>query len=615
MRKGISEVVGMILLLVMVIVSAGSFFYWYSSGQDTAQIQTETQQTDVFNQIYSQTSALVKAAYTSNREVNINNFAEYITQICSDEKKINMAEDEIRLEVYEGYGAGTELICAVRGFPGGCKTNSTTLFGVLGGKSTVNGLYTVKSTDGSTWTTSSVGSDYNSYNKFNFTHLDSFIEGNNATRNPENVLLMGIGNNKNTGKRKSVLAILDRTLKGNSYNITDLDENITAYYTAELAQEIPGGLTNLYRGGAFIDPDTEDTLLAILTKQVAVYDVPEQLISFGSARPIRDAKITSLQRIKRLGVNQLLIGVTGDQDRGGTSFIDETQDLNTGAELNYPTAAKCPYDVDSFAICGVTVNPVACEITIDGVPEILHVPEFTNSSKTNSAPVFIAVNNLTNGSSKVPAVLWTGYIQDTSTIFCVDLVAAGADPSYDIVEMKYQSTSGRVLIFMKNSISPAGTQVLGIRDSDGNYDSVLMSPPTPSVITPETFGLLNDSVYVGGSNGTHATIEKYLFNGTTISSISTVYSDDTYSVVQKLFSYTSCTVREPTCVKGCNQILKKGDCTILNLSIEDSSCDISKYSSGTKFTVKTGIGKYFEKFEIFTKKTGTSTEVNASGVS
>ena len=94
-----------------------------------------------------------------------------------------------------------------------------------------------------------------------------------------------------------------------------------------------------------------------------------------------------------------------------------------------------------------------------------------------------------------------------------------------------------------------------------------------------------------------------------------VYQDNTYPEVQKLFSYTACTERQPACVTGCNQILKKGDCTLLNISIEDSSCDISKYSPGTKFTVKTANGKYFEKLEIFTKSTGVSSEVNSTEVS
>ena len=91
MRKGVSEVVSIILLIVMVMVAVGSFFYWYSSGQDDAQIQAEMHQTNVFDQINSRTSALIDAAYSVNREVNINNFAEYVTQICADEKSINLS--------------------------------------------------------------------------------------------------------------------------------------------------------------------------------------------------------------------------------------------------------------------------------------------------------------------------------------------------------------------------------------------------------------------------------------------------------------------------------------------------------------------------------------------
>jgi len=609
MRKGISEVVGLVLLIFMVVVVSSSFYYWYSAGQTDAQIKTELFQADVFDQVVSRTSAIIDAFYDTNREVNINNFAEYTTRLCADEKSIPMDASDIRLELYEGYGSDTDIVCAVSGFDGGCNTNETTLFGVLGGKNKTNGVYIIKSTDGSSWTTSAVNSVYNDYTKFNFTHLDTFIEGNNKSIDPENMILLGVGTHKSTGNRKSVLVIMGKDLSGKSYNITDLDENITVYYDAEMAQESPGEPHRLYRGGAFVDSLTEVPLRAILTKQFAVYDTPERLADFGNTRSVDNAKTTAIQRIVRLNMTQLLVGVTATLS--GTAFIDETQDLSTGAELNYPTVPVCPYDVVSFATCGVTIDPAVCEITIDGVPVMAHVPEFANSSKTNSAPVFIAVNNLTTESSKVPAILYTGYIQDSSTIFCIDLV--GADPSYEIVEMKYHSTSNRVLVFLKNSIQPAGTQIMGVRDTLGTYTAALISPPTPSKSNPETFDFLDNSIYVGGSDLTNATIERLDFNNASISNISIVYSNSSkYSTVQKLLSYTVCTDRKPYCLKGCNKALKKGDCTDLTLSIEDSSCDLSSFAPETTFTVRLGIGQFFQNLEIFTKKTGVSTEINAT---
>jgi hypothetical protein len=134
----------------------------------------------------------------------------------------------------------------------------------------------------------------------------------------------------------------------------------------------------------------------------------------------------------------------------------------------------------------------------------------------------------------------------------------------------------------------------------------------PSGINPESFDILGNSIYVGGSDGTNATIEKLDFSGTTIENITTVYSDGTYSSVQKLLSYNACTDRKPYCKEGCDVALKKGDCTDLTLSIEDSACDISGYAPETTFTVRLGIGQFFQNLEIFTKKTGTSAEVNAT---
>lgn len=612
MRKGVSEVVGVILLIFMVVAVSGSFYYWYSAGQTDAQVKTELFQADVFDQVVSRTSAIIDAVYNTDREVNVNNFAEYKTRLCADEKALPMDASDIRLELYEGYGAETDIICAVTGFDGGCNSNTTTLYGALGGKTTSTGIYVTSSTDGTTWATSAVSSLYDDYSKFNFTYLDNFIEGNNDSIDPKNMLLMGVGKNKNNGQRKSILTIIDNDLDGKSYNITDLDENVTVYYDAQLAQEIPGAIYSLYRGGALVNPDSEAPLTAILTKQFTAYDVPERLALFGLSRPVANAKVTAIQKIIRMNMNQLLVGVTGDTNSGGLSYIDETQDIITGQEVDYPNAPVCPYDVTTFSQCGVTVDPVECSITIDGVPEILHVPEFTNSTKVNSDPVFIAVNNLTNGSSKVPAVLWTGYIQESSNIYCIDLTAAGADPSYDIVDMEYHSKTGKVLVFLKHAIQPPGSQIIGIVDSAGTYSSELISPPTPSAINPETFAALDNSVYVGGSDGTNATIERLDFNSTTIENITTVYSDGTYSSVQELLSYNTCTDRKPYCKSGCQKALKKGDCTDLVLSIEDSACDIGGYAPETTFTVRLGIGQFFQNLEIFTKKTGTSAEVNAT---
>ena len=67
MRKGISEVVSLVILVVMVVAASGSFFYWFSSGQEDAQAQTEIYQSNVFDQIYSKTSSLIDVAYSSNR--------------------------------------------------------------------------------------------------------------------------------------------------------------------------------------------------------------------------------------------------------------------------------------------------------------------------------------------------------------------------------------------------------------------------------------------------------------------------------------------------------------------------------------------------------------------
>ena len=614
MRKGVSEVVGVILLVFMVVAVSGSFYYWYSTGQTEAQVKTELFQADVFDQVVSRTSAIIDATYNTDREVNVNNFAEYKTRLCADEKPLVLDSSDIRLELYEGYGAETDIICAESGFEGGCNTNETTLYALLGGNSSTNGVYIAKSTDGTTWTTLAVSSSYDDYGKFNFTYLDLFVEGNNDTIDPENMILMGAGRHKTTGNRAAVLTIITNDLIGKSYDITDLDENITVYYDAATLQDVPGGVYNLFRGGALVDPATSSPKSAILTKQFTVYDTPELLGGFGSAgRVITGAKTTAIQKILRLGAPQLLIGVTGSVEEGSSAFVDETQDLLAGLELNYAApAAICPYDVDSFAACGITIDPGVCDITIDGVPDMLYVPEFTNSTKVNSEPIFIGVNNLTNGTHKIPSVLFTGYAQDNTGIHCINLEDAGVDPKFEIVEMKYHQNSDQVLVFMKDTTAGMfGTQIIGITDNGGDYAANSISPPIPSEIKPITFDTLGDLVYIGGTNKTHAYIEQ--MNVTGGAGIPTkVYVNSTYPEIQKLLSYTACTDRKPYCKTGCSKTLKRGDCTDLVLSIEDSACDLGKYAPETTFTVRLGIGQFFQNLEIFTKKTGVSAEVNAT---
>ncbi len=615
MRKGISEVVGLVLLILMVVVVSSSFYYWYSAGQSDAQIKTESFQADIFDQVVSRTSSIIDAVYDTNREVNVNNFAEYTTRLCADEKSIPMDASDIRLELYEGYGADTDIICAVSGFDGGCNSNSTTLFGILGGDSSTTGIYIVKSTDGTTWTTSQVSSAYSDYGKFNFTYLDLFVEGNNDTINPENMLLMGSGRHSTTGNRKSVLTIINNKLEGSSYDITDLDENVTVYEDAAMLQDIPGGPFNLFRGGALVSPADSAPKAGILTRQFTVYDTPERLPGLGAGgRNFQGTKITAIQPILRGGAPQLLMGVTGNVDAGGVGFIDETQELGAGMELNYASPGTiCPYNIQSFAQCGISIDPGACDLSLDGISDMLYVPEFSGNSKVgNSNPVFIGVNNLTNSTYKLPSIFYTGYSMDQSSIHCLNLAPIGVDPKYEIVEMKYHKQSDQVLVFMKDQTRTPGFQLVAIREEGGQYDIAALSPPVASGLIPITFDTLGDFVFISGTNRTHAVIERINVTFGSVGEPVKVYSNDTYPELQKFLTYTPCIDRKPYCKEGCEAPLKKGDCRALTLSIEDSSCDISKYAPETTFTVRLGIGQFFQNLEIFTKKTGTSTEVNAT---
>jgi hypothetical protein len=616
MRKGVSEVVGIVLLIFMVVAVSGSFYYWYSAGQDEAQVKTEIFQADIFDQVVSRTSAILDATYNTNREVNVNNFAEYKTRLCADEKPLVLDSSDIRLELYEGYGAETNIICAESGFEGGCNTNETTLYGVLGGDSSTKGIYIVKSTDGTAWTTSGVSSAYEDYGKFNFTYLDLFVEGNNDTIDPKNMLLMGSGRHSTTGNRKSVLTIINNKLEGSSYDIADLDENVTVYYDAALLQDVPGGLFNLFRSGAIVDPVNSEPKAGILTRQFTVYDAPERLPSLGAAgRVFGGTKITAIQPILRFGVPQLLLGVTGNIEFGSISFIDETRDLVAGMEVNYlDPGTVCPYNIQSFVECGITVDPIACDISFDGIPDMIHVPEFSNSSRiSHSAPIFIGVNNLTNGTHKIPSIFYTGYSEgDSSNIHCLNLETIGVDPKYEIIEMKYHKQSQQVLVFMTDQTRDPGFQIVAITDGGGDYEVNALSPPVPSRVIPITFDTLGDFVFISGTNKTHAIIERVNVTSGSVGAPTVVYVNDTYPELQKFLTYTSCIDRKPYCKEGCSKTIKRGDCTDLVLSIEDSACDISGYAPETTFTVRLGIGQFFQNLEIFTKKTGTSDEVNAT---
>jgi len=222
MKRGISNLVAFVIIILITLTVASSFYYWYNSVQSEAKSVADAFSEDVSTQIISRAESMIDLYYKTDKEKNINNFAEVRQIICAEDRKLDTSEDRISLELYEGYGSDLKLICAVNDFDGSVLTKTDYLVGVLGGRtSATKGITGIKCSDTSCetvdWTSMSISSEFTTHSNFSFYVLTPFIEGGDFIDEPRNLLLMGQG--YDGSQFDAIVMILDQSFTGKSYDL------------------------------------------------------------------------------------------------------------------------------------------------------------------------------------------------------------------------------------------------------------------------------------------------------------------------------------------------------------------------------------------------------------
>ena len=610
MRRGITPIVGSLLAILMVLTVGAAFFYWFTAGQEDAQSKTEHFQRELAGDIISRASAAIDAYYTVNREVNINNFAEFKTRIAAGDVEINLDPKDISFQLYRGYQTESDIICALSDFSGGCETDETVLIAALGGSSADEkaGLYFARSTDGSTWSTLNISSAYDIYKNFTFTYLDGFVEGGNNLTEPTNILALGEGifceDSPCVIETRPVQVIFDQNLKGVHYKVTHSTLAPGVFYDAVTLNDTVS--VALYRSGS-----TGSTLApqdVALVRQFTIYDVP-QIVYPGPGGLDGLNRITTIEPILRGAelATQLIMGV---DNNAGTAYIKETEEIVVGQINPYLT---CPYDLSSFQDCGLTVDIKKC-ISGEGVVNVSEVVDIVSaygfsdlSSKANSYPLFFAVNDFQKDDGSSPAELfYTSYSSTESTVIsCANL--GFTNEELDINDIKYNPSLNMVHVLMSSGAASIA-QAWNVTEisADSYIAAQVGGIDIPGITSANSIEYFDNHIYIGG-NG--AAIVRYNNSGFT-----EVYSNTTKSSVQEIKVFNKCTVRKPYCKDGCNRIVPPRGELDFTLSIQNSSCDISSYSPGQQFTARISIGKNFQMIQSFEKSTGISSEVNATSI-
>ncbi len=623
MKRGLSNLIAFVLVILMTLTVATAFYYWFTGVHSDAMSASETFTGDIQSQVITQSTSLIDQYYKTDNEKNMNNFGEITQTICAEDKGISLSEDDISFELYEGYGSNQELICSEFGVDCKCDQLNTAIVGVLGGNNTQNGITLISSTDGENWTEKVVTTDFGNYDEFDFSSISTFVEGGNNCTSPINIILHGSARLDVDGglgeipdnKPKYIGLVVNSSLDGVSYDTAGVDlENVTKYFDiTQSPLESDDTLEHLFKGGTLFSPTLGTNLEAIITHQFSIYDRQTRLPAFGTnGRSISNSAVTAIQRIIRNGENQLLIGVTLNDSSGG-SYIDETIDIASGMEKNYPS--ECPYEVTSFDACGYDpTQAAACTIQIDQVADIFYADQFDAMvSLENSKPVFIGVRGRDKAGRGVNSLLYTGYNMTETVIYCLDLNAFGAGYDYrlNVTDIKYFDNLGTVAAFITSEEGIAKTQVIMIRQEGENLVPVLTDIPT--TVSIKTFAQMGDYLYGGGTDYSDGLIFRYkLDEEGTIIDITQVYQNTDYLEVQKLETIKYCADRNVYCVDGCNKVLKRGECSDLTLSLENSDCDISKYSYETDFTSRLNVGNDLQILNVFTKKQKSSKEINST---
>ena len=401
MKRGLSNLVAFVIVIMMTLTVAASFYYWVSGTQSEAMGTTEAFTEDLQTQVLRRAESIIDLYYKTDKEKNINNFGEVRQTICAEDRSLNTAEADISMELYRGYGSDLELICAVNDFDGSVVTSTDYVFGVLGGRtSSQTGITGIKCSDTTCeevdWTSMSVSNEFASYSNFSFYVLESFVEGGDHIDEPRNLLLMGQG--YNGSQFDSIILILNSSFEGKRYDLfpggylggsssnpeypgairdfwQEQGANLGSfeYFTRVGGQQIAGNCQNHpdWTHGICDPPwyldccDSANQYEGIVASFEKSYSGPEGGTYIISNMNITE--ITSITKIIRNSIDKYLIGgfitlnVTPPFDTVGKLY-----ELTAGPPPAYTAYSSCPYDSSTFSsVLGITIDVPSCKNDAD----------------------------------------------------------------------------------------------------------------------------------------------------------------------------------------------------------------------------------------------------------
>lgn len=476
--KGISEILSLTIVVLISLTIFSGFYYWYDNLNEDSKIITEDYTQEVQNQVITRTNKVIDDMYAVSKEKNINNFAELTLTVEADDAPIDVSCEDSSVQIYEGYGSNTELICSHYDLNCNCETTQRYIYGVLERhSSSPQGLALLASTDFSSFTEKNIvitGDPSSTLRGFDITYLDTFVEGGNSCNEPENLLLLGYGSDPGEGYGQ-ISIILDENLEGSYYdkfNDVGVSEGqIAKYYDNIFVNDI---LEESYDGGRSYDTMTwkYHVFAGAITnlagdqflkqtmgfgKQiwrssigVGLYDA---LGVFGAIYPSTqsDLAVSNIENVYFNSHPAILMGTKDEQTDYTVGGVAGTYPTNVfdaylaisktpasipliqGQFSNYidPTAypdeafPNCPYDRTNFRdVCNYDESIIAaCDVKFNSVETMLTLENFDNPISSGSGTVVMGINNFKSGTLRNDFnLIYTNYNDSSgqNQIYCLD---------------------------------------------------------------------------------------------------------------------------------------------------------------------------------------------------
>jgi len=578
MKKGITPVIAVVLLIMMTFAIASAFFYWFSAIQDTGQEMTSTNLRVAEKRFITKAESLIDPYYTTIEELDVNAFADFKVYIC------NNGDGPIDLTSKKGISiedlGRNKIICVENVLDGTCLQNGSHLVAGLGFAGSIapdaGGMppAIINSTDGVNW--GGVGG--HGYGAIGTTENIMGLAMYAVKPSGESPLnFWSISNNTNEGR----LAWAEfpnstwqfRTTGGNpgmslAHDVTD---NILFI-----------GVKNATKGVyiAKVDPifgDNVDVKITNITGTNISY------LDFDTIKVYADGTFFLAGTGKGTGDGVNTFGVmyrAANSDWGGFEAV-----IYSPAPPGLPNLYL---RINDFAATDTRIYAAATQDTTLG-PEPPSVSDviYTDSPGDNGAT-------------------WTSTEFKTEVSSTDDVRAIVALPNTEIIYVGHSNSTNATLSSYDTATWTKSIQIwnrsviydLAVDDTTG-YIYASIGATTKG-------GVIQSEVWRSGPNLNDANWSRVYLNAERGAATAIMASGAEQSEVK-------CTKQNVYCVSGCNITLSPGDCIYIILALEGSNCDLSGFSPETKFKLDFTAGRYFTQTFNFKKEQDPANESKNDG--